>query len=218
MAEAWSGRVRVWQQATVETVFCRLRDRHLYPKGKKKRQSSRARVLTGHHKATICEGVYTNTWRVVEGTKTGTQTEAITQAQKKFTYNMYGQQHVKGYTQTHWGWYKALKQRKKVHRHRQLHRHSEAITYNMYIQQQKRGRKEHRVHGKAHMGILAAHKKPHTPPQRIARRKPLTEEAPPDHSGRLHQGPRSYKIGKDGRTCSEVVGEKRVSWCPEPIG
>ena len=68
----------------------------------------------------------------------------------------------------------------------------------MYIQQQKRGRKEHRVHGKAHMGILAA-QKPHTLPQRIARRKPSTEEAPPNHSGRLHQGPRSYKIGKDGK-------------------
>ena len=36
----------------------------LTPKGKEKRQTSRARVLTGHkkrHKATICEGVYTNT-------------------------------------------------------------------------------------------------------------------------------------------------------------
>ena len=80
----------------------------LIPKGKEKRQSSRARALTGHkkrRKATICEGVYTNTWRVVEGImarKTGTQTEASTQAQrKKITYNMYIQQHVKGYTQTH---------------------------------------------------------------------------------------------------------------------
>ena len=62
--------------------------------GKEKRQSSRVRVLTGHqkrHKVTICDGVHTNTWRVVEGTKTGTQTEAITQAQKNLhticTYN-----------------------------------------------------------------------------------------------------------------------------------
>ena len=53
-----------------------------------------------------------------------------------------------GYTKTHVGWYKVLKQRKKVHRHKQLHMHSEAITYNMYRQQQKRG---HRVHGKTHI-------------------------------------------------------------------
>ena len=92
---------------------------------------------------------------MVEGTKTGTQTEAGTE---KFTYNMYIQQHVNGYTKTHVGWYKVLKQRKKVHRHKQLHMHSEAITYNMYRQQQKRG---HRVHGKnTYMGTLAAHKNP----------------------------------------------------------
>ena len=93
----------------------------------------------------------------------------------------------------------------------------EEITYNTYIQQQKGGHKEHRVHDKAHMGIQTA-QKPHTLQQRFASRKPSTEEAPPKHSGRLHQGPRSYKSGKEWRTCSEVVGEKRVSWCPEPIG
>ena len=40
------------------------------------------------------------------------------------------------------------KTKKKVHRHKQLHMHSEAITYNMYRQHQKRG---HRVHGKTHI-------------------------------------------------------------------
>ena len=106
------------------------------------------RILTGHpnrHKVTICDGVHTNTWRVVEGTKTGTQTEAGTE---KVTYNMYIQQHVNGYTKTHVGWYKVLKQRKRyidtsnyICTVKQLHT-------NMYRQHQKRG---HRVHGKTHI-------------------------------------------------------------------
>ena len=72
----------------------------LTPIGKEKRQTSRARVLTGHkkiHRATICEGVYTNTLRVVEGIR-----------------------HEKRYIGKYIGTI-----------------HSEEITYNTYIQQQK---------------------------------------------------------------------------------
>ena len=105
----------------------------LVPKGKKKRQSSRVRVLTGHqkrHKVTICDGVHTNTWRVVEGIMAQKQVHRQRQLHRhrKF-FIQYVHTTCKGYT----------------HRHKQLHMYSEAITYNMYRQQQKGG---HRVHGK----------------------------------------------------------------------
>ena len=114
------------------------------------------------------------------GHKTGTQTEAGTE---KFTYNMYIQQHVNGYTKTHVGWYKVLKQRKRyidtsnyICTVKQLHT---ICTDN--IKREGTGYMVKHIYGN-----IGSPQKPHTPPPRIARRKPLTEEAPPDHSGRAH--------------------------------
>ena len=121
---------------------------------------------------------------------------------------MYIQQHVNGYTKTHVGWYKVLKQRKKVHRHKQLHMHSEAITCNMYRQQQKRG---HRVHGKTHIWEhWQPTKTPHSTTENCEE-ETLNRGSPAGPLRPCTLGTRSYTIGKDGRTCSEVVGEKRVS-------
>ena len=102
---------------------------------------------------------------------------------EKFTYNMYIQQHVKGYTKTHVGWYKVLKQRK---------RYIDTSNYICTVKQlhtictdnNKREGTGYMV--KHRYGNIGSPQKPHTPPPRIARRKPLTEEAPPDHSGRAH--------------------------------
>ena len=145
--------------------------------------------------------------RGYNGTKTGTQTEAITQAQRK-NYIQYV------HTTTGEGVYTNTLRVVDGIRHEKRY-----IDIGNYIGTVKQlhtictyNNKREGVKNTGYMEKhIWQHKKPHTLPQRIARRKPLTEEAPPDHSGRLHQGPRSYKIGKDGRTCSEVVGEKRVS-------
>ena len=187
MAETESGRVRAWQQATVETIFCSLRDRYLYPR---------------ETKTTVVKGACID-W-APEETKLPfvmgyTQThEGWSRAQKQVlrqrqAYNMYIQQHVNGYTKTHVGWYKVLKQRKKVHRHKQLHMHSEAITYNMYRQQQREGTGYMVKHI---YGNIGSPQKTHTPPPRIARRKPL-QRKPRRTTQAVHtRDPAATKLGR----------------------
>ena len=112
------------------------------------------------------------------------QKQVLRQRQaQKFTYNMYIQQHVNGYTKTHVGWYKVLKQRK---------RYIDTGNYICTVKQLHTICTDNiKIEGTGYMvkhiyGNIGSPQKPHTPPPRIARRKPLTEEALPDHSGRAH--------------------------------
>ena len=111
----------------------------------------------------------------------------------------YIQQHVNGYTKTHVGWYKVLKQRK---------RYIDTSNYICTVKQlhticTDNNKREGTGHMVKHIyGNIGSPQKPHTPSPRIARRKPL-QRKPRRTTQAVH--PRDPAATKLGRTEGHVV-------------
>ena len=79
MAETGSGRGHAWQQATAETVFGRLRDRHLHTEGNEKRQTDNVCLTTVYRngmRGAKCEGAQITYTQKVQDTEQVTKKDA----------------------------------------------------------------------------------------------------------------------------------------------